>query len=164
MYCHNCGHRNPAGSNFCSACGTTLQPEDAADTTINFLPEPSGEGAAEVSLPIPIEDLEEGKAIVVIKKGPDAGTKFGLDKDWIVCGRDSSSDIFLDDVTVSRKHAEIKRSEAGFQISDLGSLNGTFLNRARVDSAPLGNGDEIQIGKFRLIFFTDGAGGADMPA
>lgn len=158
MYCHNCGHRNPTGSNFCSACGATLKPEEAADTTINFLPQASGDGADEASMLIPIEDLEEGKAILVIKKGPDAGTKFGLDKESIICGRDSSSDIFLDDVTVSRQHAEIKRTDSGFQISDMGSLNGTFLNRARVNTAPLGNGDDIQIGKFRLIFFTEGPG------
>jgi len=157
MYCHNCGHRNPAEANFCSACGATLQPEDAADTTITFLPDATGDGPDDAPLPIPTVDLEEGKAIVVIKKGPDAGTKFGLDKDLIVCGRDSSNDIFLDDVTVSRKHAEIRRTDSGFQIADLGSLNGTFLNRARVNSSPLGNGDEIQIGKFRLIFFTEGA-------
>lgn len=154
MYCHNCGHRNPPDANFCSACGVTLHREPGADTTISFVPESAGDSAEEIS--VPVEELEDGKAILVIKKGPDAGTKFGLDKDVITCGRDSSSDIFLDDVTVSRKHAEIRRTEAGFEITDRGSLNGTFLNRTRVNTAPLGNGDEIQIGKFRLVFFTEG--------
>lgn len=155
MYCHNCGHRNPAEANFCSACGATLKPEKTADTTISFMPEPAAEGNEEISLPL--DELEEGKAILVVKKGPDAGAKFVLDKDVVTCGRDSSSDIFLDDVTVSRKHAHIRRDESGFKITDLGSLNGTFLNRRRVDTEQLSTGDEIQIGKFKLIFFTQGA-------
>ena len=155
MFCRNCGHRNPPDANFCSACGTTLQPEGLADTTISFMPEAPSEVTEEISLPI--EQLEEGKAILVVKKGPDAGAKFVVDKDVISCGRDSGSDIFLDDVTVSRKHAQIRRDDYGFKISDLGSLNGTFLNRKRVDTEQLSNGDEIQIGKFKLIFFTEGA-------
>ncbi|MGH2772606.1 MAG: FHA domain-containing protein [Actinomycetota bacterium] len=118
------------------------------------MPEPAAEVTEEISLPI--EQLEEGKAILVVKKGPDAGAKFVVDKEAISCGRDSASDIFLDDVTVSRKHAQIRRDDAGFKISDLGSLNGTFLNRRRVDTEQLSNGDEIQIGKFKLIFFTEG--------
>ncbi|MCA1839422.1 MAG: FHA domain-containing protein [Actinobacteria bacterium] len=155
MYCHNCGHRNPEGSNFCSACGATLQPDSQADTTITFMPEGESEPGEEVS--IPVDELEEGKAIVVIRKGPEAGTRFTLDKDLVTCGRSPASDIFLDDVTVSRKHAEITRDESGFRIHDVGSLNGTFVNRERVEKGPLSNGDEVQIGKFRLVFFTEGA-------
>lgn len=154
MYCHNCGHKNPDGSNFCSTCGATLQPEASADTTITFIPESEGDHTEEVSLPT--EELEEGKAILVVRKGPEAGTKFFLDKDVITCGRHPGSDIFLDDVTVSRKHAEIRRDDGAFQIADSGSLNGTFVNRNRVDVAPLANGDEIQIGKFKLVIFTEG--------
>ena len=155
MYCHNCGHRNPSGANFCSTCGATLQPEDPADTTITLMPEAESEISEEINLPI--EELEEGKAIVVIRKGPDAGTRFTLDKDVVTCGRKPDSDIFLDDVTVSRKHAEIRRGDNGFSLADVGSLNGTFVNRNRVETSPLSNGDEIQIGKFRLVFFTEGA-------
>jgi len=154
MYCHNCGHRNPSGSNFCSTCGATLHPEDPADTTITLMPDTDTEASEEVNLPI--EDLEEGKAIVVIRRGPDAGTRFTLDKDVVTCGRHPDSDIFLDDVTVSRKHAEIRRGDAGFTLSDVGSLNGTFVNRNRVETSPLSNADEIQIGKFKLVFFTEG--------
>lgn len=155
MYCHNCGHRNPQGSNFCGTCGAALQPEDAADTTVTFQ---AGEAEAEAfeELSVHIEDLDEGKAILVIRRGPEAGTKFILDKDVITCGRNKDGDIFLDDVTVSRKHCEISRGEHGFEISDVGSLNGTFVNRNRVETAPLSNADEIQIGKFRLVFFTEG--------
>lgn len=154
MYCHNCGHRNPSDANFCSSCGTTLRPQHASESTIAFMPEAPSENADEIS--VPLEELEEGKAILVVKKGSDAGAKFVLDKDVVSCGRDSGSDIFLDDVTVSRKHAQIRRDDAAFTITDLGSLNGTFLNRRRVDTERLSNGDEIQIGKFKLIFFTEG--------
>lgn len=153
MYCHNCGHRNPDDANFCSTCGAALQRgDDQADTTITFTPEGASDPTEDIA--VSIEDLEEGKAILVVKKGPEAGTRFLLDKEVINCGRDKSSDIFLDDVTVSRKHAEIRRGESGFVIEDAGSLNGTFVNRTRVDSSALSNGDEIQIGKFRLVFFT----------
>lgn len=153
MYCHNCGHRNPQGANFCSTCGATLKPSEQADTTITFVPEIETEGTQEVSLPV--EELAEDKAILVIRRGPEAGTRFVLDRDETTCGRQPASDIFLDDVTVSRKHAEIRREGTSFTIADVGSLNGTFVNRARVDVAPLANGDEIQIGKFKLAFFTE---------
>lgn len=154
MYCHNCGTRNPTGANFCGACGSTLQPADAAETTISFIPEMPSSETEEVS--IPTEDIEEGKAVLVVKKGPEAGTNFFLEKDVVTCGRDSGSDIFLDDVTVSRRHAEIRREGKGWKIVDSDSLNGTFVNRNRVDDAPLKNGDEIQIGKFKLVIFTEG--------
>ena len=155
MYCHNCGTRNPTGANFCGACGNTLQPADAAETTISFIPEISANETDEVSFPV--DEIEEGKAVLVVKKGPEAGTNFFLEKDVVTCGRDSASDIFLDDVTVSRRHAEIRRDAGGFTIVDSDSLNGTFVNRNRVDQAPLKNGDEIQIGKFKLVIFTEGS-------
>ena len=154
MYCHNCGTRNPTGANFCGACGNTLQPADAAETTISFIPESGTYETEEVSFPT--EDIEEGKAVLVVKKGPEAGTNFFLEKDVVTCGRDAGSDIFLDDVTVSRRHAEIRRENNAFVIVDSDSLNGTFVNRNRVDRAPLRNGDEIQIGKFKLVIFTEG--------
>ncbi|HYN98623.1 MAG TPA: FHA domain-containing protein [Actinomycetota bacterium] len=155
MYCHNCGTRNPTGAKFCGACGSTLQPVDAAETTISFIPEVPTYETEEVSFPA--DEIEEGKAVLVVKKGPEAGTNFFLEKDVVTCGRDSASDIFLDDVTVSRRHAEIRRDGNGFTIVDSDSLNGTFVNRNRVDRAELKNGDEIQIGKFKLVIFTEGS-------
>ncbi len=155
MYCHNCGTRNPTGANFCGACGSTLQPGDAAETTISFMPDMPASETEEVS--IPVDEIEEGKAVLVVKKGPEAGTNFFLEKDVVTCGRDSGSDIFLDDVTVSRRHAEIRREGSSFTIVDSDSLNGTFVNRNRVDRSPLKNGDEIQIGKFKLVIFTEGS-------
>jgi pSer/pThr/pTyr-binding forkhead associated (FHA) protein len=118
------------------------------------MPVDAGEPSEEVQLPL--EDLSEGKAVLVVKKGPDAGTNFFLEKDVVTCGRDAGSDIFLDDVTVSRRHAEIRRNGNEFTIVDSDSLNGTFVNRNRVEKGPLSNGDEIQIGKFKLVIFTEG--------
>jgi pSer/pThr/pTyr-binding forkhead associated (FHA) protein len=89
----------------------------------------------------------------VVKRGPNAGSKFVLESDVTRAGRHPDSDIFLDDITVSRRHAEIHRAGGGYKVRDAGSLNGTYLNRERIDEAPLANGDELQIGKFRLVFF-----------
>lgn len=155
MYCDNCGHNNREGANFCSSCGAVLTPPAGSETTVVMGPEAEGEPEEEFS--IPLDQLEEGKAILVVRRGPEAGTNFLLDQDVVTCGRDPRSTIFLDDFTVSRKHAEIRREGAHFSIVDVGSLNGTFVNRQRVDSAPLANGDELQIGKFKLVFFTGGA-------
>jgi pSer/pThr/pTyr-binding forkhead associated (FHA) protein len=156
MYCHNCGTRNPTGANFCGACGAPLKPVDVNETTITFIPADATDETEEVQLPL--EELAPGRAVLVVKKGPDAGTNFFLEKDVVTCGRDADSDIFLDDVTVSRRHAEIRRNENEFTIVDSDSLNGTFVNRNRVDKASLKSGDEIQIGKFKLVIFTEGQG------
>ncbi len=101
-----------------------------------------------------LEALSAGSALLVVKRGPNAGSRFQLDKDVVSAGRHPQSDIFLDDVTVSRRHAEFRRSGADFEVSDVGSLNGTYVNREPVESAQLSNGDEVQIGKFRLVFLT----------
>ena len=99
------------------------------------------------------EALPSGTALLVVKRGPNAGSRFLLDKDVTTVGRHPESDIFLDDVTVSRRHAEFHRDGAGFLVRDVGSLNGTYLNRERIEEAPLTGGDEVQIGKFRLAYF-----------
>jgi len=96
--------------------------------------------------------LPPGMALLVVRRGPNAGARFLLDRDVTTSGRHPDSDIFLDDVTVSRRHAEFHRGPGGFTVRDVGSLNGTYVNRERVESATLNNGDEVQIGKFRLIF------------
>lgn len=153
MICANCGHRNPDDANFCSSCGAALgDAELPSDTTLTFAP--SGEAEGEDELALTLEELEEGKGILVVGRGPEAGTKFFLDTDVVTIGRDPESDVFLGDMTVSRKHAEIRREGTEFRLVDVGSLNGTFLNRRRVDGGPLANGDEIQVGKFKLLFFT----------
>ena len=96
--------------------------------------------------------LPPGMALLVVRRGPNAGARFLLDHDVTTSGRHPDSDIFLDDVTVSRRHAEFHRGPAGFTVRDVGSLNGTYVNRERVESATLNNSDEVQIGKFRLVF------------
>ncbi len=96
--------------------------------------------------------LPPGMALLVVRRGPNAGARFLLDHDVTTSGRHPDSDIFLDDVTVSRRHAEFHRGGSGFTVRDVGSLNGTYVNRERVESSSLSNGDEVQIGKFRLVF------------
>jgi pSer/pThr/pTyr-binding forkhead associated (FHA) protein len=99
-----------------------------------------------------VPSLPPGIALLVVRRGPNAGARFLLDHDITTSGRHPDSDIFLDDVTVSRRHAEFHRGGTGFTVRDVGSLNGTYVNRERVESATLSNGDEVQIGKFRLVF------------
>lgn len=101
-----------------------------------------------------VEGLPAGSALLVVKRGPNAGSRFLLDRPITASGRHPDSDIFLDDVTVSRRHAEFRLEGEEFQVVDVGSLNGTYVNREPVDSAVLSNGDEVQIGKFRLVFLT----------
>jgi pSer/pThr/pTyr-binding forkhead associated (FHA) protein len=101
-----------------------------------------------------VEGLPVGSALLVVKRGPNAGSRFLLDQPTTSAGRHPDSDIFLDDVTVSRRHAEFRLESGEFQVVDVGSLNGTYVNREPVDSAVLANGDEVQIGKFRLVFLT----------
>jgi pSer/pThr/pTyr-binding forkhead associated (FHA) protein len=100
------------------------------------------------------EALPPGSALLVVRRGPNAGSRFLLDTDVTTAGRHPESDIFLDDVTVSRRHAEFRREAGIFTVRDVGSLNGTYVNRERVESATLANADEVQIGKFRLVFLS----------
>jgi pSer/pThr/pTyr-binding forkhead associated (FHA) protein len=100
-----------------------------------------------------IAALPSGSALLVVRRGPDVGARFLLDADVTTVGRHSEADIFLDDVTVSRRHTEFVRQGTAFELRDLGSLNGTYFDGVRVDSAMLGDGSEVQIGKFRLTFY-----------
>ena len=101
-----------------------------------------------------VDGLSSGTALLVVKRGPNAGSRFLLDRDKVTAGRHPESDIFLDDVTVSRRHAEFRRTAEGFEVADIGSLNGTYVNREPIEVSPLTNGDEVQIGKFRLVFLS----------
>lgn len=103
-----------------------------------------------------IAALPQNSALLIAQRGPSAGSRFLLDADVTVAGRHPNADIFLDDVTVSRRHVEFVRSNGGFEIRDLGSMNGTYLNGARVDGSALVNGDVVQIGKYHLTFFAGG--------
>ncbi|MDN5758047.1 MAG: FHA domain-containing protein [Tomitella sp.] len=133
--------------------------EAPAETTsvfrADFLNEVDASSGQSTEAPVSgVEGLPQGAALLVVKRGPNAGSRFLLDQDATSAGRHPSSDIFLDDVTVSRRHAEFRKHGEGYQVVDVGSLNGTYVNREPVDSAALANGDEVQIGKFRLVYLT----------
>jgi pSer/pThr/pTyr-binding forkhead associated (FHA) protein len=162
IFCNRCGHRNPEGSNFCSSCGAVLERlsgSDAAVTTITLAPvEASGEVSDE-EVTVTVGDVPAGIGLLVVKRGPNAGSRFTLSAGKTTIGRHPDSDIFLDDVTVSRRHAEVLHDGAAFTVNDVGSLNGTYLNRERIEQADLHSGDELQVGKFRLVFLHEMAVG-----
>ncbi len=101
-----------------------------------------------------VETLAPGTALLVVQRGPNAGSRYLLDADVTSVGRHPDAAIFLDDVTVSRRHAEFRREGAGFRVVDVGSLNGTYVNRHRIDDVVLANSDEVQIGKYRLLYLS----------
>jgi pSer/pThr/pTyr-binding forkhead associated (FHA) protein len=152
VFCNNCGHRNPLGSNFCSSCGAVLETQPPENTTITFHPTAPTDPTDE-DVVVELEEYGDDTAVLVVKRGPQAGSRFALDSPVTTAGRHPDSDIFLDDITVSRRHAEIERHESGYRVRDVGSLNGTYLNRERIEESTLANGDEVQIGKFKLVFF-----------
>ena len=115
---------------------------------------PGEEREPEEDLAVSPDEVPEGAALLVVRKGPNEGSKYMLDAEVTRAGRHPDSDIFLDDVTVSRRHAEVVRQADGFHLRDVGSLNGTYVNRDRVEDVKLVNGDELQIGKFKLVFFS----------
>jgi hypothetical protein len=148
VICGRCGHPNPDGANYCSSCGAPIiSPEE---TTLTL----SAVEAADLEddLAKYLDDLPPGVGLLVLRRGPNAGSSYRLESPTTTAGRHPDSDIFLDDITVSRRHAVIERTGAGFTVRDAGSLNGTYVNRDRVEKAELRTGDEVQIGRFRLSF------------
>ncbi|MFF9689653.1 FHA domain-containing protein [Streptomyces sp. NPDC014623] len=171
--CPRCGHHNAEAGRFCSNCGTPLKggvPERASETTstisISGIEAYEAEATGQTALPslspeaqAAVDALPAGSALLVVRRGPNSGSRFLLDGDLTTAGRHPQSDIFLDDVTVSRRHVEFHRSPDGsFTVGDVGSLNGTYVNRERIDSVALTNGDEVQIGKYRLVFYASQRG------
>jgi FHA domain len=148
VYCSECGFQSPAAANFCAKCGALLSTEPAhGETTMSIAAEEvNGELTGQV------DDALRGPALVVRAGGGHIGDTFGLIRARTLIGRSPDCEIFLDDVTVSRRHAEVRRDGEGFSIHDLASLNGTFVNRTRIDNAELYDDDEVQIGKYRLTF------------
>jgi pSer/pThr/pTyr-binding forkhead associated (FHA) protein len=131
-----------------------MEPASGEETTVTFAPVEGSGDSAEDDLTVSLGEYPATMAMVVVKRGPNAGSKFILDADVTRAGRHPDSDIFLDDITVSRRHAEILRVDDRYVVKDVGSLNGTYLNRERIEEAALSNGDELQVGKFRLVFFS----------
>ncbi|HZU74831.1 MAG TPA: FHA domain-containing protein [Acidimicrobiales bacterium] len=151
MYCNQCGHRNPAGANFCSSCGAPLEPAPE-DTTMTFVPVTAAGEVIDEEISVSVPAISEGTGMLVVKRGPNAGSKYLLEQKVTKVGRHPDSDILLDDITVSRRHAEFVPGPEGYLVRDVGSLNGTYLNRERIDEAELTSGDEVQIGKFKLVY------------
>jgi FHA domain-containing protein/zinc ribbon protein len=147
VYCPECGFQNPEASNYCSRCGALLATEAGAEATMSFDMDDDGD---EVDV---LESLGiKGPALVVRSGGGMAGQSFQPKDGRTLIGRSPECEVFLDDVTVSRRHAELVRDGDSFSIRDLGSLNGTYVNRRRIESTVLENDDEVQIGKYRLTF------------
>ncbi len=151
VHCPECGFQNPESANYCSKCGALLlRDEPGGHTTMTFAPEELSEDDG-----TPLGDLPvEGTALVVRSGGGRQGETFPLGDERVEIGRSPDAAVFLDDVTVSRSHAILSREDEGYVIEDNGSLNGTYVNRRRVERAKLEDGDEVQIGKYRLTFLS----------
>ncbi|WP_380556759.1 FHA domain-containing protein [Streptacidiphilus alkalitolerans] len=165
--CTRCGSSNPEASRFCSHCGAPLRAHgqaerpseqtstisisgiEAYDPNVETQVTPAISPEAQAA----VDALPPGSALLVVRRGPNSGSRFLLDTELTTAGRHPESDIFLDDITVSRRHVEFRRTPTGFGVADVGSLNGTYVNRERIDEVPLSTGDEVQIGKYRLVFF-----------
>ena len=148
VYCPECGFQNPETSNYCARCGALLAKEAGSETTMTFDVEETGDENESLLTALGIT----GPALVVRSGGGMAGQSFQPGEGTTLIGRSPECDVFLDDVTVSRRHAEIRREGDTFTIRDLGSLNGTYVNRKRIESTQLEDDDEVQIGKYRLTF------------
>ena len=176
--CTACGKQNPDDARFCSQCGQRLGEGASAPAAEEAGQEAPGETTATMSFgassksqqeyaeertlneadAAAVDALPAGSALLVVQRGPSAGSRFLLDTDLVSAGRHPESEIFLDDVTVSRRHAEFRRGPEGYRVADVGSLNGTYVNRDRIDEVLLQGGDEVQIGKYRLVYFASHAG------
>ena len=151
LHCPECGFVNPEGANYCQKCGAYLARQEGEEepTTMTYKVDETGEYQ-----PVDIDEVVEqaGAALVIRSGGGRSGESFTIEGDRISIGRSPDAEVFLDDVTVSRNHALIVRRKDGLYIDDLGSLNGTYVNRRRIESHKLDDGDEIQIGKYKLSY------------
>ena len=146
IFCNLCGHENPPGARFCSSCGSPLHAYHEQQTeNLETLTDVAGDGGSEAAL--------------VVASGHRAGTRFIISGPSASVGRHPDSDVFLDDITVSRRHVELVHGATGYQIRDVGSLNGTYVNGQRIDGdVALTNGDELQVGKFKLLYLVSSVG------
>ena len=152
VFCNQCGHRNPPVSAFCSACGTVL--DLVSDHTITLAKTDALQDAPgpDDDVQVTLSNIVRGTAILVLRSGEGEGEHFVLSSPVTNIGRHADSDIALDDITVSRRHCEVSIDNGRFLVRDAGSLNGTYVNQKRVDEIALNQGDELQIGKFHLVF------------
>ncbi len=150
-HCPECGFVNQEAANYCQKCGTFIGARDGSDepTTTTYKVGETGEIEA-IDIDAAVE--EAGAALVIRSGGGRAGEAFPMSEDRMAIGRSPEAAVFLDDVTVSRNHALLVTRPDGVYVDDLGSLNGTYVNRSRIESQKLEDGDEIQVGKYKLSF------------
>lgn len=153
---NQCGHAVDSGDRFCRVCGA---PVIAPEETFVVDPGPASTGSLPAVGLGTISGVDEGAGVLVVRRGAGEGTSYLLSGDLVTAGREPASDLFLDDVTVSRRHAEFRRIAGGWLLADIGSLNGTYVNRHRVEEHALEPGDELQIGKYRFVYLVGGAAG-----
>ena len=154
MLCARCGHQNPEDARFCSSCGAPLGAAENEETTLTLS---AVEAATEEDeLESYLDGLPAGVGLLVVRQGPNAGSSYRLEAPATAIGRHPDSEIFLDDITVSRRHVVVERDADGYTLRDVGSLNGTYVNRKRVDEARLRDRDEVQVGRYRLTFVLGG--------
>ncbi|RCK71302.1 FHA domain-containing protein [Desertihabitans brevis] len=164
VYCHHCGHQNPRDANFCARCGerlSKLEPEPGREspvdgdttTVIGMVGEEPDAPELDPEQQAALQALPQGSALLIVQWGPGAGSRYLIDSDTQTIGRHPRSDVFLDDITVSRHHVTLQRSEGRVVVTDQGSLNGTYVNRKLIEGpTPLNPGDVLQIGKFRMVY------------
>lgn len=149
MFCANCGVELPTSARFCPSCGTPAHGHQSANTTVTF---DIGALDEHHELLEGVPELAHGTGMFVVVRGPNAGARFLLDREKTAIGRNPGAELFLDDVTVSRDHAEVVRTDDGLLVRDLQSMNGTYVEGKRVESSLLRTGMEVQVGRFRLVF------------
>ncbi len=153
VFCNQCGHRNPPRASFCSSCGAVLDlPDDRTIVIAQIDPTQDAHGSGD-NASIRLGDVT-GWGVLVVRSGEMTGVRFALTNQITRIGRNPECEILFDDITVSRSHAEIAASIDGLMVHDLGSLNGTYINRQIVDRSPLVHGDELQVGRFHMILFS----------
>ena len=153
VFCNHCGHRNPPDSAFCSSCGSALDLKADRTVTIAAVDPLQDAPGPDDDVVVPMGDLPTDVAVLIVRSGPQAGDRFTLPPGETRLGRHPDSEIMLDDITVSRRHAAVERTDEGYVVTDAGSLNGTYVNQERIERAVLRHGDELQVGKFRLVLF-----------
>lgn len=159
MLCPSCGYQNTEGSRFCSQCGERLVTVSETTTVIPIVQDDHEGEELNPEEKAAVTALPQGSSLLVVRRGPNVGARFLLDRDEITAGRHPRSDVFLDDITVSRHHVKFMRTDDKVVLRDVGSLNGTYVNRTLVDGdVLLQDGDEVQIGKFRMVYYTSGHG------
>jgi pSer/pThr/pTyr-binding forkhead associated (FHA) protein len=152
VFCNKCAHRNPPGSAFCAACGAVLEISDERTITLAKTdPLQDATGPLDDVI-VDLDRIEPGRPILVVRGGNEEGRFFTLEAEITTIGRHGSNDIVLDDITVSRRHTTVSRADTSVTVRDEGSLNGTYVNQKRVESAALRQGDELQVGKYHLVY------------